>query len=141
MSFQLRAASAHHCLDHPPGKSRKLLFGRYFRHLIVLIPKENTMSQFVDNRGETMAPPWGELLTAAPQADRRTANGTPLPSRRLEPEAYPAWNSAISRTISRPRPKCGWLSAPARDCHSDSNSRPWTCAGRAGPGLSTSMTA
>ena len=54
MSFQLRAASAHHCLDHPPGKSRKLLFGRYFRHLIVLIPNKNTMSQFVDNRGETM---------------------------------------------------------------------------------------
>jgi hypothetical protein len=51
MSFQLRAASAHHCLDHPPGKSRKLLFGRYFRQLIVLIPKENTMSQFVDSEG------------------------------------------------------------------------------------------
>ena len=51
MSFQLRAASAHHCLDHPPGKSRKLLFGRYFRHLIVLIPNKNTMSQFVDSDG------------------------------------------------------------------------------------------
>ena len=51
MSFQLRAASAHHCLDHPPGKSRKLLFGRYFRHLIVLIPNKNTMSQFVDSEG------------------------------------------------------------------------------------------
>jgi len=51
MSFQLRAASAHHCLDHPPGKSRKLLFGRYFRQLIVLIPNKNTMSQFVDSEG------------------------------------------------------------------------------------------
>ena len=68
LSFKIRAASAHHCLDHPPGKSRKLLFGRYFHHLIVLIPKENTMSQFVDNRGETVAPPWGELLTVGPSA-------------------------------------------------------------------------
>ena len=52
MSFQLRAASAHHqCLENPPGKRRKLLFGRYFRQLIVLIPKENTMSQFVDSEG------------------------------------------------------------------------------------------
>src|SRR3979490_1057516 len=52
MSFQFRAASAHHqCLEHPPGKRRKRLFGRYFPRLIVLIPKKNTMSQFVDNRG------------------------------------------------------------------------------------------
>jgi hypothetical protein len=27
------------------------LFGRYFHRLIVLIPKGNTMSQFVDKRG------------------------------------------------------------------------------------------
>jgi hypothetical protein len=58
MAFQLRAASAHHYLDNPPGKSRKLLFGRYFHHLIVLIPKENTMSQFVDNR---VPETWGKL--------------------------------------------------------------------------------
>src|ERR1700736_4307660 len=30
ISSQLRAASAHHCLENPPGKRRKLLFGRYF---------------------------------------------------------------------------------------------------------------
>src|SRR5438132_14425960 len=47
-SFQLGAASLHHRLDAPPGKSRNLLFGRCFQHLIVLIPNENTMSQFVD---------------------------------------------------------------------------------------------
>ena len=51
MSFQLRAASAHHYLENPPGKHRKLLFGRYFPWLIVLIPKKNTMSQFVDSEG------------------------------------------------------------------------------------------
>jgi len=68
MSFQLRAASAHHCLDNPPGKSRKLLFGRYFRQLIVLIPKENTMSQFVDNRGATVVRAWGELLRVGASA-------------------------------------------------------------------------
>src|SRR5207244_7848482 len=32
----------------PPGKNRNLLFGRCFQQLIVLIPNENTMSQFVD---------------------------------------------------------------------------------------------
>ena len=45
------------------------------------------------------APPWGELLTAALQRDRRTAKRTPLPSGRLAADASPPWNSAISRTI------------------------------------------
>ena len=55
--------------------------------------------------------------------------------------ASPPWNSAISRTMYRPRPKWGRLSGPVRDCHSDSKRRPWTCAAKAGPGLSTSMSA
>src|SRR6266480_5871430 len=66
MSFQLRAASAHHGLDNPPGQSWKLLFGRCFHGLIILIPKKNTMSQFVDShwvllpRGQSSECPRGK---------------------------------------------------------------------------------